>query len=148
MGELVDRTSEEEISDDYVLKRPLHCLLRNTGYCLPDPDVPNRLSVWFTGGTLKLQDDGGDLSEWKELFDPSTAPRRDLSEMARVLAARILVGAHLPQDMQEDGTMQYSLRRPIGGHGKVFCDVLFADDSLRILRGHRGSIFVSTKVPS
>lgn len=146
-GVVVDMTSEDSSTNEYVLQRPIHCLLTNHGYCLPDPDTPNRLSVWFTGGTLAPQD-VEQVDDWKELFDPSSAPRRDLAEMARVLASRILVGAHLPQDMSEDGSMQYSLRRPIGGHGQVFCDVMYSDESLRVLRGHRGSTFVSTKMPT
>jgi len=43
--------------------------------------------------------------------------------------------------------MSYFFKRPIGGHGDVFCDVLYMDDTLRITQGHHGSVFVSIKVP-
>jgi hypothetical protein len=42
--------------------------------------------------------------------------------------------------------MNYTLKRPIGGHGSAFCDVLYLDDSLRIMRGHHGSLFIFSKV--
>jgi hypothetical protein len=145
---MVDTTAEGD-KDEYVVRRPLRCLITSHGYCLPDPTTPNRLSVWFTGGSLALEDGSEDQSEeWKKLFDLASAPRRDLSELARVLAARIFVGAQLPEGMDEDGKMKYTLRRPIGGHGHVFLDVMYADESLRILKGQRGSIFVNAKIPT
>ena len=146
-GETVN-AGDIDKKDDYVVRRPLRCLLTNHGHCLPDPNVPNRLSVWFTGGSLELQDETENLEEWKHLFDQDEVPRRDLSELARVLAARVLLGAQIPEGMEEDGRLSYSLKRPIGGHGKVFCDVLYSDENLRIARGHNGTIFVFTKVPN
>jgi hypothetical protein len=132
--------------DEYKVERPIQGILTNHGYVIPDPDVPNRLSVWFSGGSMQVQDEHGDLELWKQLFDASAAPQRDVMEMARVLGARILLGAHVPDKMEKDGSMNYCLKRPIGGHGSAFCDVLYMDDTLRIMRGHHGSIFVSTRV--
>lgn len=114
---------------------------------MPDPDVPNRVTVWFSGGSLEVQDEEKDLCEWKKLFDGTTAPSRSMAEYSRLLAARMLLGATLPEGMEEDGKMSYSLRKPIGGHSQVFCDVLYVDDDMRILRGHHGSVFVMTRVP-
>lgn len=130
---------------EYVVRRPIRGLLTNHGYCVPDPNVPNRLSVWFSGGSLEVQDEIHDLEEWKQLFDENEAPRRDLGELARVLAAKCLLGAHLPHSMEEDGSLTYFLKRPIGGHGQVFVDVLYCDETLRIVRGHRGSIYASIR---
>ena len=146
-GETVENEGKDN-TEAFVVRRPIHALLTNHGYALPDPTVPNRLSIWFTGGTLELQNENENLEEWKQLFDQDEAPRRDLGEFARVLAARVLLGADIPEGMEEDGTMKYTLKRPIGGHGQVFLDVIYADDSLRILKGHRGSLFVFTKIPS
>jgi hypothetical protein len=131
-------------NDEFVLRRPLESVLTTAGYCLKDPTVPNRLSIWFTGGSLKVQDDGDaeSLSDWKQLFNQDKAPSRTMTEFARLLAARILVGADQSDEMSEDGTIRYTLRRPIGGHGRVFCDVVYADESLRILKGHKGSLYV------
>lgn len=133
--------NEEASEKEYVVPRPIRGLLKNHGYCLPDPSVPNRLSIWFSAGTIEVQNEE-DLDEWKIILDPAEAPRRDLKEWARVMAARVLLGAHLPDGMAEDGTMRYTLKRPIGGHGEVFCDVIYADETLRVLRGHGGSIYV------
>lgn len=114
---------------------------------MPDPEVANRLTVWFTGGSLEVEDEEKDLDEWKELFDKQMLPRRSTIQSARILAARIFAGADVSESMSEDGTMEYSLNRPIGGHGKAFIDVIYADRTMRILRGHHGSSFVFTKVP-
>lgn len=72
--------------------------------------------------------------------------RRQLQEKARVLAAKLLLGATVPSKMEDDGTMEFELTRPIGGHGTAYTDVLFLDKSLRIVQGHRGSLFVMTRV--
>lgn len=133
--------------DEYVVPKPLRGLLTNHGYCIPDPEVPNRLTVWFSGGSLEMADDY-DLPVWKELFDGRTLPDQDAGDMARTLATRILLGATAPGTMSNDGTMSYTLHRPIGGHGKVFCDVVYADDVLQVTRGHNGTLHVCTRVPT
>lgn len=134
--------------DEYAVRRPLRSLLTNHGHIVPDPDVPNRVSIWFSGGSLEVQNEAEDLADWKQLFDKNEAPRRAIGELARVLAAKFLLGANTTSEMSDDGTLRYSLRRPIGGHGRVFCDIVYADDTMRILRGHHGSMYVFSKVPS
>jgi len=90
-------------------------------YMLPDPNTPNRMTVFFTGGLLEPNDET-DRDEWKRVFGVDV-PKRFLSERARVLAAKLLLGASVPDKMEEDGTMSYYLKRPIGGHGTTFVDV-------------------------
>jgi len=132
-----------------VLRRPIRALLTNHGYCVPDPTNRNRLSVWFSGGSLEVhEDDETGLQEWRQLFDSSKVPARDLREYARLLAAKVLLGAAASDTMSGDGEMSYKLNRPIGGHGQVFCDVLYGDDNFRIVRGHHGSIYVFSRVPT
>lgn len=114
--------------------------MTNYGYLLPDPDVANRVSIWFTGGSLEVNDEESDLEDWKMIF--GNAPNRNMSEFARVLAAKVLLGASTSDEMEENGTMSYTLKRPIGGHGTAFCDVLFMDETLRVMRGHGGSVLV------
>jgi hypothetical protein len=132
--------------DEFVIRHPIRGIMTNYGYMLPDPEVPNRLSIWFTGGTLEVNDEENDLEEWKKIFDDSTVPRRDMREFACLLAAKVLLGANTSDTLEEDGSMSYTLKRPIGGHGSAFCDVLYLDDSLRIMRGHHGSLYVFSKV--
>jgi hypothetical protein len=95
-----------------------------------------------------VQDETEDLAEWKHLFDEKEVPRRGIGEVARVLAAKVLLGASMSSEMSDDGSLSYSLKRPIGGHSQVFCDVLYADDTMRILRGHQGTTFVFSRVPT
>jgi hypothetical protein len=147
-GELVDvESTTGRAEGEFVVRRPIRALLTNRGYCMPDPNVRNRLTIWFTGGSLEVQDEESDLHEWRQLFDESEAPNRNMTEYARVLAARILLGAKMPDGMESDGRMSYSLTKPIGGHAQVFCDVLYADGSLRILKGHHGSVLVFSRIP-
>ena len=57
----------------------------------------------------------------------------------------MLLGADVPDSMDADGSMSYTLHRPIGGHGTSYVDVLYLDENLRITRGNAGSIFVQVK---
>ena len=99
------------------------------GYVLPDPSTPNRLSVWFTGGTIEV-DDETDLDEWKRILGDDEAasvataqsgpmapprPGPSLSEKAKLLAAKLLLGASVPKGLEEDGSMNFKLNRPVGG---------------------------------
>ena len=130
----------------YVVPRPVKGVILNEGFCVPDPMVANRISIWFIGGKLAVEDLERDLDEWTRIFDRAMAPRRGTKEMARVLAAKLLLGAQVPDKLNaNDGSMSYQLTRPIGGHGSVYVDVLYCDESLRIMRGHHGSIYVSIR---
>lgn len=153
---------------EFVVPRPIRGLMTNHGYLVADPSDPNRSSVWFSGGSIEAQDEVADGEIWKQIFDESLAPRRDMRAMANVLAAKLLLGAYSSSTSYEDivddtatdtatskdgderavPTMSYFFKRPIGGHGEVFCDALYVDETLRIMQGHRGSIFVSTRVPT
>ena len=122
------------------------------GYVLPDRDVPNRLSVWFTGGQLgparlashddtdiidedesdinqssnqqgdAESDDYGGFDDWTAMFSKGKW-RKTIGQRAKAMAAKLLLGAELPNKMDEDGQMKYVLHRPVGGHGKVYVDV-------------------------
>lgn len=139
--------ARDDDGGDYVVPKPIKGILTNQGYFIPDPNVPNRLSIWFSGGSLEVQDEPADLEEWTKVFDFATAPERNLREYANILAARLLLGALLPEQVENDGTMSFTLKKPIGGHGCAFCDIVYMDDDLRIMRGHLGSIIVCSRVP-
>ena len=128
-----------------VISRPIRGIMKNNGYMLPDPKVPNRLSIWFTEGTLEVNDLESDLEEWKRIFS-AQKPKLGLYDRASILAARLLLGANMPDTMDDDGTMSYSLTRPIGGHGFAYVDVLYVDDDLRVLRGHGGQVYVCARL--
>lgn len=132
--------------DTYIVPRPIRGILTTQGYSISDPIKLDRVSIWFSGGTLEVQDED-DLEEWKRIFDVSSVPDRAPTEYASILAAKVLLGASLPENLEDDGTMSFSLKRPIGGHGSVYCDVVFMDDQLRIMKGHHGSVYICIRVP-
>ena len=116
-------------------------------HILPDPKTPNRFSVWFTSGEVQPNNSPSDQKEWQKIFG-GILPKRSLSEMAKMLAVKLLMGAHPPEKMEDDGKMRYRFDRPIGGHGTAYVDTLYVDESLCIVQGHAGSIFVHMRAPS
>lgn len=130
--------------DEIGPKKPLRAIQVVNGYMLRDPDKKNRMSVWFTGGKLapffpdenpmEEWEEYGSFEEWKALFDQEYTS--SWSESFKNMGAKLLLGAQLPQGMQPDGSLSYSLTRPYGGHGKSFIDVSFVclnGDGCRIL---------------
>ncbi len=126
--------------------KALRGIITTYGYVLPDPNTANRLSIWFSGGKIEAnEDDNQDLDEWKRAFGGGVF-QRHLQEKARLLAAKLLLGAEVPEKMEDNGSMSFNLNRPIGGHGTAYVDVLYLDETLRIVQGHRGSLFVFSRI--
>jgi len=95
-------------SPNHAVYRPIRGIMTTYGYVLPDPVTPNRLSIWFNGGTMEATDNEVDVQEWKRLFG-GVFPRRQLQEKASLLAAKLLLGAIVPDKMETDGSMSYYL---------------------------------------
>ncbi len=125
--------------------RPIKGIMTTFGYSLPDPEVPNRHSIWFTGGRIEPNDDPADIVEWKRLFTLHP-PRHTWGEKAKLLAVKLLMGATVPESMAGDGSMDFAFTRPLGGHGMAYVDVIYLDETLRIVRGHRGTIMVFSRL--
>lgn len=123
----------------------LRGIMTNYAYTLPDPSVPGRLSIFFTGGTIEPADeDEESVRAWKKVFGTLQSDKSEDSQgvdEARHLAQHILLGA-VSEPMDEEGVIGYHLKRPIGGHGSAFCDIVYMDDDLRVMRGHSGSVYV------
>ncbi len=117
------------------------------GYVLPDPTEANRLSIWFSGGKIEPNVEENEMELWMKAFGGGIQ-KRFLQEKARILAAKLLLGAQVPSKMEENGSMEFELTRPIGAHGSTYIDILYLDENLRIAQGHKGSLFVSTRVTS
>ena len=137
--------------------------MTNYGYALPDPVHPNRKSVWFTGGTIEPAQEHS-LDEWKKIFGAYTTSPSDGSidnedsgcttcssssklaeaERARILASKIMLGA-VHEPMNSRGVVGFHFKNPIGGHGSAYCDVIYIDEDVRVMRGHSGSIYVFKK---
>jgi len=127
--------------------RPIRGIMTTYGYSLPDPDTPNRHSIWFTGGRIEPNNDIPDVLSWKNFFTLHP-PNHSFGEKAKLLAVKLLMGATIPEEVDpEDGSMNYVFTRPLGGHGMAYVDVIYMDKSLRIVRGHRGTTFVFSRVP-
>ena len=125
-------------------REALHGIMINYGYCLPDPDYPDRKSIWFTGGTLEPADETR-LDEWKKVFGTKTGTTAATNEgdeaKTKALASKILLGI-VHEEMNDKGIIGYHLNKPIGGHGLAYVDVVYMDEDLRIMRGHSGSVYV------
>jgi hypothetical protein len=127
--------------------RPIKGIMTTYGYSLPDPNTPNRHSIWFTGGRIEPNDDPRDIKAWKNLFTLHP-PKHSFGEKAKLLAVKLLMGATVPEEVAEDGSMEYTFTRPLGGHGMAYIDVIYLDNSMRIVRGHRGTTFVFSRMPN
>lgn len=137
----------------------LHATHVIRGYFLPDPDTPNRMTVWFTGGELAIapmppgeaasgatgEDRYGGLQEWIDLF--GAEHKRTWGESLTLVGAKLFLGAELPDGMDPNGTMKYMLHRPYGGHGKGYVDVMYADPELLITKGNSGTLHVMVQKP-
>jgi len=119
----------------------LHGIMSSSGYMLPDSTTENRFQVWFTGGSLRPAE-GIDMEAWSNVFHlDRREASRTLGDRAKVLAAKLLLGAEIPHGMEADGSMLYRFNRPIPGH----IDVLYTDETLQVLKGNRGSIMVQSR---
>ena len=127
--------------------RPIRGIMTTYGYSLPDPKVENRHSIWFTGGKIEPNNSEQDIFAWKRLF-ALHPPKHSFGEKAKLLAVKLLMGATVPEKMDEDGSMSYAFTRPLGGHGMAYVDVVYLDETLRIVKGHRGTIMVFSRLPS
>ena len=87
-------TEPAEDEKEFVIPRPIQGLMTNHGYMVDDPKTPNRSSIWFSGGSIEVQDEIADAEIWRQIFDESLAPRRDSAATANLLAAQLLLGAH------------------------------------------------------
>lgn len=113
------------------------------GYMIPDPETPHRHSVWITGGKIEPNKDEADVRNWKALF-AKHPPKQTLGASARLLAVKFLMGAKVGV-VNDDSSFSYEFTRPLGGHGLAYIDEIYTDDSLRIVKGHRGTVFVFSK---
>jgi hypothetical protein len=127
------------------VRRPIRAIMTTYGYTLPDPHVPNRHSVWITGGKIEPNNDPVDQREWKRQFSLHP-PKHGFGEQAKLLAVKLLLGANIPKEMGPDGSLEYAFTRPLGGHGMAYVDVLYIDETLRVVRGHRGTVFVFSRL--
>jgi hypothetical protein len=139
------RDATHDASANSNVTRPIKALMTTYGYALPDPNQSNRLSTWFRGGTIEVWDEELDMEAWRNVFgDLPTPPPK---EKATVFRHKMKTGVCPANSMEVDGKLSYTLEKPFGGHGHAYADVIYLDETLRILRGNYGSLYVSARVP-
>lgn len=127
-----------------MVDEPILGLMTTYGYVIPNPKMPNRLSVWFSGGSIEVN---SDEERWRKAFDQSASPKPTLTKMSRIFGAKVQIGASPAEEMESDGKMSYELSRPLGGHDKCYIDILYLDETLRISRANTGAVYVCARVP-
>jgi hypothetical protein len=113
-------------------------VLQNNGYTLPNPSEDNRYTCWFTGGRCYALN-GEDVKQWRDVFG-SEAPKLKLRERFNLWMAKMIMGAEPSEGMLEDGSLEFLLKKPIGGHKIAYQQVIYLDDETKITRGNRGTI--------
>jgi hypothetical protein len=166
--EIFIEVDEELYQASQLQSRRVPAILTTRGYCMIDSRFPDHLPIWFSSGSLTRCESLVSLEDWRRIFDDSdssttattnvttdaitnvtitsnsaaadASTSKKLLKQAEVIARRVFLEAESYSD--NDGNLHFTLHRPIGGSNKVYVDTIYADDSLRILRGNHGSILV------
>lgn len=132
-----------EFGEDSPNKGVSECIngvMTTYGFLLPYP-TQNRFSVWFTGGSLEVDETKNE--KWFQIFDKSAAPKRTALQASKLLAAKLIMGACVNDEMDKDGTLKYTLTRPVAS----YIDLIYLDNSLQVLRGSSGTVYVHVRLP-
>jgi hypothetical protein len=140
-----DPSRDSRESPNNTVRKPIKALMTTYGYSLPDPNQPNRLSTWFRGGTIEVWDEELDMEAWEQVF--GNLPKRPLKEKAQMFSRKIKTGVCPASSMEADGKLSYTFSKPFGGHGHAYADVVYLDETLRILKGNYGTIYVGARIP-
>ena len=119
-------------------------VLQMDGYTLPNPSEGNRYSIWFTGGRCYAMN-GQDAKQWQDVFG-TELPKPKMKERFNLWMAKMIMGAQPSEGMLEDGSLAYSLTKPIGGHKTAFQQVVYLDAETRIAVGNRGTIVAVSRM--
>lgn len=129
----------------------VQAILNFKGYSLPDPIIPQRHTVWLAEGCVQtVSSQRQHEVNWKRVFSgvPAGEPA-----MSSTFSTKPPVYDFLDSDSNgapvgtNDHDLAFRFQCPFGGPGVAHVDTLYIDDSLRIVQGHRGSLFVFSKVP-
>jgi hypothetical protein len=150
-------------SPNHMIHEQLEGIMTTRGFGISNPHAKDQISVWFTGGSIEV---GGHSStqKWKDVFSneefvnfkpeeqdeikpPRRGVRRFWNRSSRVNDAREQLATTTSIEMEEDGRMTYSLKRPFAGHDKSYVEMLFLDETVRVMRANTGVIYVCARVP-
>lgn len=121
-------------------------ILQTDGYTIPNPTMENRYTCWFTGGKCFAVNgkDKDTRRKWRQAF--GTELKLKKRERFQLWMAKLLMGAEPSSGMLKDDSLQYVMKRPIGGHSTAFLQVLYMDDKTRITQGNRGTVVAVTRL--
>lgn len=117
-----------------VVHRACRGILSTHGYTVADPHTPNRHTVWIASGSLQSNDAAEDAERWNDFFSSSQAG-----------VENNMCGGD-EQCNSNNFRQSYAFRRALGGPGRAHVDTLYLDRSLRVVRGHRGTLFVFARM--
>lgn len=109
-----------------------------------DEKETQRLEVWFTGGELKpAEGTSADMKEkWMEVFGDSFKNKKwSMRGAFKNWMMGMMMGLRPPHSIEDDGKITFDMKKP--PHG--YTDILYIDDKLRVTRGNRGSVVVTTR---
>lgn len=134
-------------SPNRMVDKRIEGLMTTQGYAISNPNHPNRLSVWFIGGSIEVNED---THRWKKVFASETLPKAQggsFWDRNRLLKARSKMGASSSDYMEGDGKMSYHLKKPVAGHEISFVEIVFMDETILVMRAKTGVIYVSARIP-
>jgi hypothetical protein len=134
-------------SPNRMVDKRIEGLMTTQGYAISNPKHPDRLSVWFVGGSIEVNED---THRWKQVFASETIPKPkggSFWDRSRLLKARSKMGATFSDYMEGDGKISYHLKMPVAGHEISFVEILFMDETIRVMRANTGIIYVSARIP-
>jgi len=140
-----------EMKEDHDGNGDLEATLINRGFCTPSNDVDNRMMVKFTSSSLIPKDNtriskaAMDKVLWIRKFaNVYEKADRERSYLGWGLyyGLKWFMGLTYPTDMlDEDHGFHYEMKKPMG----FYFDVLYLDEDIRITKGSRGTIVVTSR---
>jgi len=113
-------------------------VLQMDGYTIPNPTVENRYSIWFIGGRCYALNakDKDTRQKWRDVF--GTELKLKKRERFQLWMAKLMMGAEPSSGMLEDDSLQYVMKKPIGGHNVAYqqvCTWMMKQGSQRAIEG-------------
>ncbi|GKY90791.1 hypothetical protein MPSEU_000051900 [Mayamaea pseudoterrestris] len=127
-------------SPNRLVLRPMRALLSIRGYLVAHPEQKNRLLAWFSHGSFEVSDDDRDQQTWRHILERT---------MSSVLYPERQQQRQSPQQqlrLEADGKLSFQMP-PDYNEELMYVDVLYLDETIRVLQGGRGTIYVMARVP-
>lgn len=125
------------------IRRPIEGIMTTYGYVVPTGH--NSMDIWFVGGTLEVVRPG-DIRDWRHIFNGNAAGKTTRHRRRHQQQPGGHPNNKGDTDMDAlDGRIHYSLERPVNAGAHI--DILYLDETLRIVRSNQGILSVFARVP-